>query len=212
MSSQVAGDKPSKARKTTGWRCGGPGRASGTPTERTSVTRTADLRDVRRGRPRIAKTTWALQPGRDSPHSSGQEPGWPALRDVGYPQGLLQISEPAKPAARALPLRALWALVWRTHVRVHRPTGSPFRPLRSPAGSQHDLWIYKPHGLTYLLRARDSHGAPSNSRLLALPPPHGHPASVGPWHWLYPLPRAPIQTLTRVPRLRDPPCRTKRPR
>lgn len=40
------------------------------------------------------KVIGVLGPVRDGPHGSGCTPGWPALRDLGYPQGLLQTSEP----------------------------------------------------------------------------------------------------------------------
>lgn len=33
------------------------------------------------GGERIAKVIWVIQPVRDRPHHSGQEPGWPAPRD-----------------------------------------------------------------------------------------------------------------------------------
>lgn len=82
------------------------------------------------------KVIWVTGPERDGAHGSGREPGWPALRDLGYPQGLLQTSEPVFGFPSSL---------LRLQVHAGGPRSpcdrlsAPAPPHPSPAGSQRDL-------------------------------------------------------------------------
>lgn len=60
-----------------------------------------------KGQQRIAKVIWVVEPVRDSPHCSGREPAWPALRDLVYRQGSCQsqsqcFTQRPKPASHPL--------------------------------------------------------------------------------------------------------------